>query len=108
MKNHRFVEQSLGNIDRPLTNRQMNDKFRDQAVMALPAEQVKRDPLAPRIDQLADLGRIGSTGMRKLTLIAWLAAVLSVTAQAEVSELRFPIGAGGVGCRLCSSCRSTG
>ncbi len=35
--------------------------------------------------------------MRKLTLIAWLAAVLSVTAQAEVSEVRFPIGAGGVG-----------
>jgi NitT/TauT family transport system substrate-binding protein len=35
--------------------------------------------------------------MRKLTLIAWLAAVLAVTAQAEVSELRFPIGAGGVG-----------
>jgi NitT/TauT family transport system substrate-binding protein len=35
--------------------------------------------------------------MRKRTLIAWLAAVLAVTAQAEVSELRFPIGAGGVG-----------
>ena len=35
--------------------------------------------------------------MRKLTLITCLAAVLSATAQAEVSEVRFPIGAGGVG-----------
>lgn len=36
--------------------------------------------------------------MRKLTLIACLVAtLLSATVQAEVSELRFPIGAGGVG-----------
>lgn len=35
--------------------------------------------------------------MRKLTLIACLATLLSVTLQAEVSEVRFPIGAGGVG-----------
>ena len=35
--------------------------------------------------------------MRKLSLIACLAAVLSATARSEVSEVRFPIGAGGVG-----------
>ncbi len=36
----RFVEKSLGNIHRPLTDAQLNDKFRDQAVLALPLEQV--------------------------------------------------------------------
>jgi NitT/TauT family transport system substrate-binding protein len=35
--------------------------------------------------------------MRKLSLIVCLAAVLSATARSEVSEVRFPIGAGGVG-----------
>src|ERR1700727_3398678 len=35
--------------------------------------------------------------MRKLSLIVCLAAVLSATVRAEVSEVRFPIGAGGVG-----------
>jgi NitT/TauT family transport system substrate-binding protein len=35
--------------------------------------------------------------MRKLTVITCLAALLSATARAEVSEVRFPIGAGGVG-----------
>jgi NitT/TauT family transport system substrate-binding protein len=35
--------------------------------------------------------------MRKLTVITCLAALLSAAARAEVSEVRFPIGAGGVG-----------
>jgi len=35
--------------------------------------------------------------MRRLTLITCLAALLSATIRAEVSEVRFPIGAGGVG-----------
>src|SRR6202167_5849570 len=35
--------------------------------------------------------------MRKLSLIICLAAVLSPAVRAEVSEVRFPIGAGGVG-----------
>ncbi len=35
--------------------------------------------------------------MRRLTLITCLAALLSGTLRAEVSELRFPLGAGGVG-----------
>jgi 2-methylcitrate dehydratase PrpD len=55
----RFVEQSLGNIHRPLTDRQLDEKFRDQAVMALPAEQVERViQLCWRIDQLADVGEL--------------------------------------------------
>ncbi len=37
-----FVEQSLGNVHRPLSNAQLEEKFRDQAVLALPAEQVER------------------------------------------------------------------
>jgi 2-methylcitrate dehydratase PrpD len=35
-----FVEQSLGNVHRPLSDTQLEDKFRDQAVLALPAERV--------------------------------------------------------------------
>src|SRR6204780_2475866 len=35
--------------------------------------------------------------MRKLTLIVCLVALLAATVQAEVSEVRFPLGAGGVG-----------
>jgi NitT/TauT family transport system substrate-binding protein len=35
--------------------------------------------------------------MRRLTVITCLATILSATVQAEVSEIRFPIGAGGVG-----------
>ena len=37
----RFVEQSLGNIHRPLTDRQLEEKFRDQAVLVLPAQDVE-------------------------------------------------------------------
>jgi 2-methylcitrate dehydratase PrpD len=37
-----FVEQSLGNIHRPLSNAELEVKFRDQAVLALPAAQVER------------------------------------------------------------------
>jgi 2-methylcitrate dehydratase PrpD len=55
----RFVEQSLGNIHRPMTNRQLDDKFRDQAVLALPAPQVERViELCWRIDQLADVNEL--------------------------------------------------
>ena len=35
--------------------------------------------------------------MRKLTLIFCLAALVAASVQAEVSEVRFPLGAGGVG-----------
>ena len=36
-----FVEQSLGNVHRPLSNDQLEEKFRDQAALALPPEQVE-------------------------------------------------------------------
>jgi 2-methylcitrate dehydratase PrpD len=37
-----FVEQSLGNLAKPMTNRQLEEKFRNQAVLALPEAQVER------------------------------------------------------------------
>jgi 2-methylcitrate dehydratase PrpD len=52
-----FVEQSLGNVHRPLSNAQLEEKFRDQAVLALPAATV--DALIERswaIDALEDVG----------------------------------------------------
>src|ERR1700678_621061 len=55
----RFVEKSLGNLNRPLTNQQLDEKFRDQAVMALPAAQVERVlGLCWGIDQLADVNEL--------------------------------------------------
>ena len=36
-----FVEQSLGNVHRPLSNEQLEEKFRNQAVLALPPSQVE-------------------------------------------------------------------
>ncbi len=55
----RLVEKSLGNINRPLTNQQLDDKFRDQAVLALPADRVERViELCWRIDGLADVNEL--------------------------------------------------
>lgn len=53
----KFVEQSLGNVHRPLSNEQITEKFVDQAVLALPRAQV--DAIVEqcwRIDELADAG----------------------------------------------------
>ena len=55
----KFVAQSLGNVHRPMTDRQLEDKFRDQAALALPASQV--DALIGmcwRIDELSDVGEL--------------------------------------------------
>ena len=55
----RFVEQSLGNIHRPMSDRQLENKFRDQAVAALPAAQVEQAiQLCWTIDDLADVGEL--------------------------------------------------
>src|SRR5579864_7135394 len=55
----RFVEQSLGNIHRPMTDKQLEDKFRDQAVAALPTEQVERAiKLCWQIDELEDVAEL--------------------------------------------------
>ncbi len=56
-----FVEQSLGNVHRPLSDQQLDAKFRDQATLALPAAQAEQllercwavdtlDTLAPVLD----------------------------------------------------------
>ncbi|MCP5144187.1 MAG: MmgE/PrpD family protein [Gammaproteobacteria bacterium] len=36
-----FVEQSLGNVHRPLSNAFLDEKFRDQAILALPVQTVE-------------------------------------------------------------------
>jgi 2-methylcitrate dehydratase PrpD len=55
----RFVEQSLGNVHKPLTDRQLEDKFRDQAVLVLPERDVEAlIQLLWRIDQLDDVGEV--------------------------------------------------
>ena len=47
------VEQSLGNVHRPLSDEQLNDKFRGQSVLALPSPQV--DAALDLCWRLADL-----------------------------------------------------
>jgi 2-methylcitrate dehydratase PrpD len=55
----RFVEQSLGNIHRPMTDKQLEAKFRDQAVAALPTTQVEKAiELCWKIDELTDVGEL--------------------------------------------------
>ena len=55
----RFVEKSLGNIHRPMTDRQLEDKFRDQAELAVLPSQVNRlIELCWRIDDLANVDEL--------------------------------------------------
>jgi 2-methylcitrate dehydratase PrpD len=55
----KFVEQSLGNIHRPLSDKQLEDKFRDQTVLALSAGQVEQlIGMCWRIDNLANVGEL--------------------------------------------------
>jgi 2-methylcitrate dehydratase PrpD len=52
----RFVAQSLGNVHRPMTDSQLEDKFRDQAVLALPQSAVENAiQLCWKIDELEDV-----------------------------------------------------
>jgi 2-methylcitrate dehydratase PrpD len=54
-----FVEASLGNLKKPMSNRQLEEKFRDQAVLALPAAQVEQViDQCWRIDELDDVGAL--------------------------------------------------
>jgi len=54
-----FVEASLGNLKRPLSDRQLDAKFRDQAVLALPSAQVDGLlQLCWRIDELPDVSEL--------------------------------------------------
>ncbi|HTW63241.1 MAG TPA: MmgE/PrpD family protein [Bryobacteraceae bacterium] len=55
----RFVEKSLGNIHRPMTDAQLEQKFREQAVLALSPSQVDRIiDLCWRIGQLPDVNQL--------------------------------------------------
>jgi 2-methylcitrate dehydratase PrpD len=54
-----FVEQSLGNLHRPLSNDQLADKFLNQGVLALPQARVEAlIEKTWRIDALADVGEL--------------------------------------------------
>lgn len=54
-----FVEQSLGNVHRPLSNEQLEEKFRDQAVLALPPSQVEGlIEQCRQLDSLPDAGAL--------------------------------------------------
>ena len=54
-----FVKESLGNIRRPLSDKQLEEKFRDQAVPTLPAARVDElIGLCWRLDQLSDVNEI--------------------------------------------------
>lgn len=58
----RFVEASIGNLARPLGDRQLDAKFRDQAVLALPASQVEAIIASCwRLDALDDVGAFVSS-----------------------------------------------
>jgi 2-methylcitrate dehydratase PrpD len=64
----KFVEQSLGNLHRPLSNEQLTEKFVDQAVLALPRPQV--DAIVEqcwRIDELSNAGDLARATMPKQT-----------------------------------------
>jgi 2-methylcitrate dehydratase PrpD len=55
----RFVEQSLGNVHRPLNDRQLEDKLRDQSIPLLGEAQVEKlISLCWKIDQLDDVGEL--------------------------------------------------
>jgi len=55
----RFVEKSLGNIHKPMTDAQLEEKFRQQAVLALPAEQVEKAiAMCWKIGELGDVGAL--------------------------------------------------
>jgi 2-methylcitrate dehydratase PrpD len=55
----KFIEQSLGNIHKPMTDRQLDDKFRRQAVRALPTDRVERAiELCWQIDTLDDVNEL--------------------------------------------------
>jgi len=54
-----FVEASLGNLNRPLTDRQLEEKFRDQAVLAIPAAKVEEAiALCWHVSELPDVGEL--------------------------------------------------
>ena len=54
-----FIEKSLGNLHRPMTDRQLDTKFRDQAVLAIASPQAESLlDLCWRIDELDDVNEV--------------------------------------------------
>jgi len=63
----KFVEQSLGNLHRPLSNQQLTEKFVDQGVLALPRPQVDAVvEQAWRIDALTNVGDLARATMPRV------------------------------------------
>ena len=61
----RFIEQSLGNIHRPLSDKQLEEKLRDQCMPELSASQVDRlIELCWKIDQLDDVSEVVKATVR--------------------------------------------
>jgi 2-methylcitrate dehydratase PrpD len=54
---HRFIECSLGNVRRPLSDQQLEEKFRDQARVR---EVDKLINLCWRLDEIQDLNELVS------------------------------------------------
>lgn len=62
-----FVEKSLGNLNRPMSDRQLDTKFRDQAVLALTLPQVEALlNLCWRIDEVSDVNEVVETAVPAL------------------------------------------
>ena len=61
----RFIEQSLGNVHRPLSDRQLEDKLRDQCIPALSSSQVDHlVELCWKIDKLDDVAELVKATVR--------------------------------------------
>jgi 2-methylcitrate dehydratase PrpD len=81
----KFVEQSLGNIHRPLTDAQLDEKFRDQALLVLPAREIETAiQQCWQIDQLDDVGELVKTTVPR-GAPAHVASGFSRTEEAPVS-----------------------
>jgi 2-methylcitrate dehydratase PrpD len=61
----RFIEQSLGNVHRPLSDKQLEEKLRDQCMPELSAAQVDRlIELCWKIDELDDVNEVVKATVR--------------------------------------------
>lgn len=60
----RFVERSVGNLKKPMTDAQLEAKFRDQAVLALRSDQVEHlIGLCWQMEELADAGQLAAAAV---------------------------------------------
>jgi 2-methylcitrate dehydratase PrpD len=65
-----FIEKSLGNLNRPMTDRQLDTKFRDQAVLAIPPPQAEALlNLCWRIDEVDDVNEVVEAAVPAQSLV---------------------------------------